>query len=599
MEKMNNSSFSSDTDDAGFGLPVVSLHEAFQVLLIVFLAIGLVGSFIGNTLLLILLCLGRKTLNSTGVYLIFLAILNLVYSLIAFEGMTALLARRWVFGSEMCHLSTFLIYPVYFSIIYIHPFIATDLVWYTFRPLKYRRRKLPAFLCSILALSYPFIAQVILSGGNYIQVQEFWLLPDGRKFTLCRSWRRRPGSPEVLVPLLSVPEVVVAYAVIVVCCVLYAVALVKVRLAQQARKRTREQVFKDMSNADFLALDFDQDASFYGSRETQTIKSLAGVFILQITSTLFPLTVSLFTVPTPPFWVYLVNFVVVLLASQISLLLVLTNKLYRGRIADILACSCKVEQQRKMGVLWASRARRLSRKLSRHPPVSRFSKKSRHRLSPIHESEEDVHICHSFGNTVAPEKIEARDVCSVDDGQSLSQMSQGRVGRSSPVSQGGEGSLSGVSRGRDRTWWAVSQGEEESSSAVSSGGHRTWWAVSQGGEGSSMAVSQEREGNSSAVSSGGHSTWWAVSQGGEGSSSSVFQGGDGNSLAESQGEEGRWWAVAPGGKGRSWAVSQGEDDKPPSMTPVKQRRDGIHWALRQISPSNDGDQGMLDVVYLV
>ena len=586
MEKMNNSSFSSDSDDAGFGLAVVSLHEAFQVVLIVFLAIGLVGSFIGNTLLLILMCLGRKTLNSTGVYLIFLAVLNLVYSLIAFEGMTALLARRWVFGSAMCHLSTFLIYPVYFSIIYIHPFIATDLVWYTFRPLKYRRRKLPAFLCSLLALSYPFIAQAILSGGNYIQVQEFWLLPDGRKFTLCRSWRRRPGSPEVPVLLLSIPEVVLAYAVIVVCCVLYAVALVKIHLAQQARKRTREQVFKDMNNADFFALDFDQDSSFYGSRETQTIKSLAGVFILQVTSTLFPLTVSLFTVPTPPFWVYLVNFVSVLLASQISLLLVLTNKLYRGRIADILTCSCKVEQQRKMGALRASRARRLSRKLNHHPPVSRFSKKSRRRLSTIHESEEDVHINHSFCNTVAPEKIEAKDVCSVDGRQSLSQMSRGRAGRSSPVSQGGEGSSSAVSCGGERTWWAVSMGGEGSS-----------MAVSQGGEGSSMAVSQEREGNSSAVSSGGGRMWWAVSQGGEGSLSSVFQGGDGSSSAVSQGEEGRWWAMAPGGKGRSWAVSQGEDDR--SMSPVKQRRDRIHWALRQISPGNDGNQGMLDVVYLV
>lgn len=105
---MNNSSYSSDGDDAGVSLAVVYLHQAVQVLLIVFLATGLVGSFFGNSLLLIMLFLGRKSLNSTGVYLIFLAVLNLVCSLIASEGMIALAARRWCLALQCVSSEGFL-----------------------------------------------------------------------------------------------------------------------------------------------------------------------------------------------------------------------------------------------------------------------------------------------------------------------------------------------------------------------------------------------------------------------------------------------------------------------------------------------------------
>ena len=630
---MDNSSFPSDADDTVSTLPVVSLHVAVQVVLVILLAVGLVGSFVGNALLLILMVLGRKTLNSTGVYLIFLAVLNLIYSLIALEGMTAIVARYWVFGSALCQLTAFLIYPVFFSVVFIHPFLAADLVWYTFRPLKYKRRKLPAVLFSMLALSFPFITQLILSAGNFIQVQEFWLLPDARRFTLCRSWRRRPGSSAaaVLVPTLGVTEVLVAYAVVLACCVLYVAALMKLYRAQQARKRAREQVFKGVSTTGLFVLNLDQNTSFYGLRETETIKSLAGVFVLQVMSTLFPLTIPLFTVPTPPFWVYLVNSVFPLLGSQISLLLVLTNKLYRGRIADILTCSGKVEPQQKMDVL---RARRVSRMLNRRPSVKHFSTKSRkpaHRLSTINESEEEMYIRHSFCNTVAPEKLEIEDVCSVEGGHSMSQISQGGEGmswamsqgeewKSSAVSQGGEAGPSAVFQGGEAGPLAVSQGGKARPLAVSQGGEARLWAVSQGGEerswpaslgggGRSWAMSQGGEGKSSAVPQGGESRPLAVSQGGEARSWDMSQGGGARLWAVSQGGEGRSWPASLGGGGRSWpaslggggslwAMSQG-GERPQPVSQNIQSRDRIQWALKQISLEDSGEQGLLDIESLV
>ena len=499
---MDNSSFPNSTDDTVSDLPVVHLHVAAQAVLVVLLAVGLVGSLVGNTLLLVLMILGRKTLNSTGVYLIFLAVVNLIYSFIAFEGMIAIGARYWVFGSTMCKLTSYLIYPVYFSVVFIHPFLAADLVLYTFRPFQYKRRKLPAFLCSLLALSYPLLTQITLSAGNFTQAHEFWLLPDGRRFTLCQLWQKRLGSStaRVLVPLLAVPPVIVSYAIIVTCCVLYAVALVKLHHVQKARKQAREQFGNGMLNGGVFALDWYQEASFYGSREAETIKSLAGVFILQVTSTLFPLTVSLFTVPIPPLWAYLATSVIPLLSGQISLLLVLTNKLYRGRISDILICSCKVEQQWKMEAL---RASRLSCLFSHRPQGGYLSRSPLHKLS-ISESEEAVHTHHSFCNTVAPERLDTRNVCRVGEGQCLSRMSLGGSERQSLV-PGGEG-----------TQWAVSQGSEERSSVVS-------------------------------------------------------QRGAGAHLAVALGEEGR----------------------PLSMSPTTQRRNRIQWALKQISPGEDGDQGLL------
>ncbi|XP_059537070.1 G-protein coupled receptor 183-like [Myotis daubentonii] len=117
---------SSISHNASFCLPHHLPREA-SVILCLFYTVLLVLSTLGNTLALFLACQKDKKINSTGVYLVHLAVSDLLFTL-ALPGKITYYALdfSWPFGEGLCRLTAFIFYMNTYGGIYLMTCVSVD-----------------------------------------------------------------------------------------------------------------------------------------------------------------------------------------------------------------------------------------------------------------------------------------------------------------------------------------------------------------------------------------------------------------------------------------------------------------------------------------
>ncbi|XP_070263530.1 G-protein coupled receptor 183-like [Myotis yumanensis] len=117
---------SSISHNASFCLPH-HLPRAASVTLCLFYTVLLVFSTLGNTLALFLACQKDKKINSTGVYLVHLAVSDLLFTL-ALPGKITYYALdfSWPFGEGLCRLTAFIFYMNTYGGIYLMTCVSVD-----------------------------------------------------------------------------------------------------------------------------------------------------------------------------------------------------------------------------------------------------------------------------------------------------------------------------------------------------------------------------------------------------------------------------------------------------------------------------------------
>ncbi|XP_005883696.1 PREDICTED: G-protein coupled receptor 183-like [Myotis brandtii] len=117
---------SSISHNASFCLPHHPPRAA-SVTLCLFYTVLLVFSTLGNTLALFLACQKDKKINSTGVYLVHLAVSDLLFTL-ALPGKITYYALdfSWPFGEGLCRLTAFIFYMNTYGGIYLMTCVSVD-----------------------------------------------------------------------------------------------------------------------------------------------------------------------------------------------------------------------------------------------------------------------------------------------------------------------------------------------------------------------------------------------------------------------------------------------------------------------------------------
>ncbi|XP_036157744.1 G-protein coupled receptor 183-like [Myotis myotis] len=117
---------SSISHNTSFCLPHHLPREA-SVILCLFYTVLLVFSTLGNTLALFLACQKDKKINSTGVYLVHLAVSDLLFTL-ALPGKITYYALdfSWPFGEGLCRLTAFIFYMNTYGGIYLMTCVSVD-----------------------------------------------------------------------------------------------------------------------------------------------------------------------------------------------------------------------------------------------------------------------------------------------------------------------------------------------------------------------------------------------------------------------------------------------------------------------------------------
>lgn len=117
---------SSTSHNASLCLPHHPPRTA-SVMLCLFYTVLLVFSTLGNTLALFLACQKDKKINSTGVYLVHLAVSDLLFTL-ALPGKITYYALdfSWPFGEGLCRLTAFIFYMNTYGGIYLMTCVSVD-----------------------------------------------------------------------------------------------------------------------------------------------------------------------------------------------------------------------------------------------------------------------------------------------------------------------------------------------------------------------------------------------------------------------------------------------------------------------------------------
>ena len=347
MDAVNSSINDPLRGNISSNLADAQLHPVVQWFLVLLYLILIVVALIGNVFLGILVCLMKKRINSTAMYLLFLVILNFLLIPNSFMKMTALATRRWPYGDVFCSISVLTAVFQYISLPGIHICLSIDLLLFLLRPLKYSRPRYWALFFSIFNCLLSLLICILIATLHRYDILAYWLTPDGQGFSLCYYF----NTPQNAQPL----ERIKGYLLVTtpVCLGLfgnfltlavYSAAACKLYSIKRKRRLIRMQPAK----GNLIAAVFDNDPIDL-KRESRTVYSLLGAFLLQISSISIQFLAALVASRNVPFWLYLVLDPFFLITPQVPLLLVLINKVFRKRLKTILSCKCEIEAVKESG----------------------------------------------------------------------------------------------------------------------------------------------------------------------------------------------------------------------------------------------------------
>lgn len=115
-----------------------------------FFLIELLVAVVSNIILLVLIARARKVINSTNVYLLSLAIKGLIESVVVFNILVTVLARRWIFGPVYCAVSAVSVVTISLVSVLIHLALSRDRYKAVKNPLKKKRSLKSSFIVTAL-----------------------------------------------------------------------------------------------------------------------------------------------------------------------------------------------------------------------------------------------------------------------------------------------------------------------------------------------------------------------------------------------------------------------------------------------------------------
>ena len=339
-------------------------------MILVFMALLVVAVF-GNCLLIAVALSAKKNTNSTGIYLLFLGILNLLYAIQLLVGLIHLLGRGLVLGERVCQLSALMLYPVrmsalpYFCIIF-------DLLLYVFCPTKYSqvKAKYSALVVCVLTLLSVVPYVIIVMSVDAVHVPNYIFVPENRTFSFCERWDVVDTSDQVVLAigfLGKYTPIAISSLLVLASMVAYIIALTKVCLLRRRRRKVQQELKQGV-------LRINGFEAFYISvdKQLRILKSLGAIFVVQMMSSCltFLLRGAYGFQSGRVFWSDVTNNVILNLTVDGTLLVLATNKNFRQKTWNLLKCACSADVHKRTQVVDESQGKGVTSDVCRKPLIA-------------------------------------------------------------------------------------------------------------------------------------------------------------------------------------------------------------------------------------
>ena len=313
------------------------------------LLVEFIISLVSNVFLMALILKARKVQNNTNIYLFSVCVAGLFEAFNLFMLLITVTARRWLFGSAMCAMSSFILLLTLFTLILLHLCISRDRYKAVSDPFHWQPKTKYSYINSV-AIWAVSLAYSLYSIGSYIEKP---LRPNTEEnafscfgLTLFRDGNRVRGLVTAIVLVSTYYLLVIIVAIVTLrnyILILRELHLIK-RLRQQ--HRILPSVLKVNG----------RDKPLQCTAEERAAKSLAVLFIIQLVCSFLITTISfaramesilektsLGEVTHPAeFTLWLI---VLLMPSVNPGILILINSRFRNRAKNLFLCTSELKPE--------------------------------------------------------------------------------------------------------------------------------------------------------------------------------------------------------------------------------------------------------------